>query len=464
MLHPPGRSISPSDSTGAIGTDRYVELVNQRFGVYDRAGAVMARGTLADLAGLPGANLLDSEVIWDPDQGRFFYSMIDTNKQFTSNQLAFGFSKSNLPDVDGWCTYASGFGAYGADFPDYPRLGDTADFILIGADRFGIRRRHRLGADLAWYSKPPAGPISTCPDLSSFSTGLFADLRDAGGHKVGTPVPANQIDARGIGAILCAVNGNQVPDADFLTLLTVTKDPISGLAVLGPPRSVSVPLTYSPPPPAPQGGTSFLIETLEGRLSQAVAAVDPAHPDPRTGAPRLAVWTQHTVAASAGGLGSEVRWYEVDPTSATLLQNGIVQSPDLHVFNGAISSDRQVNGSTARFGTGMAVGFNTSSANADVAIQMVSKVGDGLQSPFVLIAQSPGPNVDRTCSHQGLEDVCRWGDFAGASPDPVAAPQADVGSVWFTNTYNQASPDDQGIDWLTWNFGAVPISPFGHRP
>jgi putative pyrroloquinoline-quinone-binding quinoprotein len=83
MLDPPGRNIAPSDSTGAIGPDRYVEVVNQRFGVYDRSGGLVAKGPLTKLAGLPNANLLDSMVIWDPDQDRFFYSMIDTNAGFT---------------------------------------------------------------------------------------------------------------------------------------------------------------------------------------------------------------------------------------------------------------------------------------------------------------------------------------------------------------------------------------------
>lgn len=462
MLNPPGRNIAPSDSTGAIGTDRYVELVNQRFGVYDRTGGLASSGALTELAGLPDANLLDPQVIWDPDQNRFFYSMIDTNRDFTSNQLAFGFSKTNLPDIDGWCTYTSAFGAYGADFPDYPRLGDSRDFVLIGIDRFGIGRRHRLGADLAWYQKPPAGPITTCPAASSFATGLFSDLRDVDGHRVGTPVPANQIDSRGTGVVVCTANRTQV-SADFITVFSVSREPTSGQAVLGAPRSTAVPLSYAPPPAAPQAGTAYKIETLDGRLTQAVSAVDPSLGAGAL-ASKVAVWTQHTVEASTGGLGSEIRWYEIDAGSATLLQSGIVQSPDLYVYNGAVSPDRQVQGSSSRFGRSMALGFNTSSPTTDIAIQMVSKVGTGPQSPFVMVEQSPGPDVDHTCSDHG-EGVCRWGDFAGASPDPVGTPGARVGSVWFTDTYNRASPDDDGIDWLTWNWSAVPAAgPQGLQP
>ncbi len=256
-----------------------------------------------------------------------------------------------------------------------------------------------------------------------------------------------------MGYILGTVNTKLVPEANSLTVVTVSKDPGSGAAVFGPPVTIPVDLPFSVPPPAPQAGTTAVLETLDARLTQAVAAVDPARVDPRTGTPMVAVWTQHTVGASAGGLGSEIRWYEVNPVTATLFQSGIVQSPSLFVFNGAISPDRMLNGPTAVFGSDMVLGFDTSSASADVAIQMVSKVGVGAQSTFVLLAQSPGPNVDRTCAR---ESSCRWGDFSGAAPDPAASARATVGAVWLTNTYNEASHGDRRIDWLTWNWAARP--------
>src|SRR5690242_14521955 len=41
-------SVSPSDSTGAIGTTRYVELVNDQFAIYDRTNTTaLSSGTLA---------------------------------------------------------------------------------------------------------------------------------------------------------------------------------------------------------------------------------------------------------------------------------------------------------------------------------------------------------------------------------------------------------------------------------
>ncbi len=80
----------PSDSTGAIGTTRYVELVNQKFAIYSRTSNVpLSTGTLAGLTGAAaGANVFDPQVIWDPSTNRFFY-VTDTVFSDTDNRLGF---------------------------------------------------------------------------------------------------------------------------------------------------------------------------------------------------------------------------------------------------------------------------------------------------------------------------------------------------------------------------------------
>jgi hypothetical protein len=78
---------------------------------------------------------------------------------------------------------------------------------------------------------------------------------------------------------------------------------------------------------------------------------------------------------------------------------------------------------------------------------MVSKVGAGAQSAFVVVKQSTVADNDFTCS------PCRWGDYSGASPDP-AAPLADPkGKVWLANQWlnGTGSPN-----WRTWIAGATP--------
>jgi hypothetical protein len=230
----------------------------------------------------------------------------------------------------------------------------------------------------------------------------------------------------------------------------VQPDPTTGLPVLSVAVRLSVPF-YSVPADAPQAGTTAsgqpapLLDTLSGKLTQAYAAVDP-----RLG--HMVIWTAHAVF---GGAGSEVRWYEIDPSGPSLEQSGMVTDPDTFYFFGSLAPDRAVDEGSARFGSNMVLGFNQSSATMDVQIAMVSKVGAENQSLPVVVKTSPGPYVTADCFTND-RGACRWGDYSSASPDPTPGKNVKTGRVWLTNEWNIASPDDNDIDWRTWNWMAVP--------
>ena len=176
-------------------------------------------------------------------------------------------------------------------------------------------------------------------------------------------------------------------------------------------------------------------------LTQAVSARDPSNGN------QLGMWTQHAVAGAAG---ARVRWYEINPAVPTVLRAGRASHLSLFAFNAAISPDRAVRGDTSLFGDSMAMTYNTSSASTPPAIVAVSKVGDSPQSDPVTIVTSPNPDVGFDCVE--LEGKCRWGDYAGATPDPLPA----VGSrVWFSNMYNEGTSTTQST-WTTRNFAVTP--------
>jgi hypothetical protein len=155
-----------------------------------------------------------------------------------------------------------------------------------------------------------------------------------------------------------------------------------------------------------------------------------------------------------GGGGSEVRWYEIDVANAALFQNGAVTDPALYSFNGAVSSDRAAGGTVHGFGSAMVVGFTTSSSSTFPAIQMVSKIGTNPQSSFVLVQQSPGPDEGFDCF---VLQRCRWGDYGGASPDPlVPTVRTQTGAVWLTNEWVNGQTDPINATWRTWNWKARP--------
>jgi hypothetical protein len=203
---------------------------------------------------------------------------------------------------------------------------------------------------------------------------------------------------------------------------------------------VTIPIApYSMPASAPQPGTSATLDTLDTRFRHAVAGADPL-------LGTTAVWTSHAVF---GGAGSEERWYEISTGGTpSLAQAGSASSPTQYVWNGGIAPDRASDGTTGAYGSDMVLGFNTSSNSDFPAIQMVSKKGTSGQSPWVLVRQSPGSNEDDSCG-----PTCRWGDYSGASADPLIAAG---GRVWLSGEWNILGASTTDKDWRTWNWEATP--------
>jgi hypothetical protein len=427
---------TPSDSTGAIGTSRYIELVNDQFGIYDRVGNSINTGGLNALT-QDSNTLTDPQIIWDYSTNRFYYVILDES----NDHLEIGFSKSNSPSSGskGFCHYDVDFG-FGSTFPDFPKLGDTSNYLMIGVNAF---TGTNSAAVVAWLDKPVSqkGAITTCPSGSSIAGGQITSFNNADGSPAFTPVPSHQIDPSTQGYILTT---RDISDGSAETYVSLWKvSPGTGAPSVVGPYTVTVP-SFSIPPDAPQQGGNPL-DTSDTRLTQAVTAFDPAHNG-------TAIWTQHTVATS-DNTASQVDWYEIDPQALTLYQGGNVQEANAFVFNGAIAPDRQRNGSTFGFGEDMGLTFNVSSAQSYVSIGMVTKDGPTKQSAIQLIQSSTGDDGDGCFTSQSPDD-CRWGDYPGASPDPLAQ-----GMVWFTNMWVKSTL--LGTKWSTWNWDATVAPPGG---
>src|SRR5262249_6903816 len=155
---------------GAVGTTRFINFINSKFQIFDRTVSPptsLSTGTLASLAQVGQTQLLfDPYIVWDPGTSRFYYSMGNWVSSSPENyQIAWGYSKTGSPSAAAdWCHYTTDFGVYGlsANFPDYDKLGDTKDFLLIGINNYPHLQTY-AGADVAWIAKPPSG--QTClPD------------------------------------------------------------------------------------------------------------------------------------------------------------------------------------------------------------------------------------------------------------------------------------------------------------
>jgi hypothetical protein len=428
---------TPSDSTGAIGTTRYIELINSRFAIYSRtSNTPLATGTLGQLGGDAAGDTFDPQIIWDPTTSRFYYAMDDIVSP-SSNLVLFGWSKTATPaSAADFCKFQTSFGVA---FPDFPKLGDTADFLVVGINRFSNNSRNGtfVSTDMLAFAKPAPGTACTSP-----ATGVIVqNLKDAAGRQTFTAVPANQIDSSSTGY---AVARARALPATILALYRITKNANGTANIQQTGTNVSVP-SYTFPASAPSPGVTQKIDTADARPTQAVLAVDPAR-----GASAVALWTQHTVN---GGAGARVRWYEINPVTHATFQTGAVAPSGLFAFNAAISPDRQVNGTTARFGSNMLLDFNTSSPSANPAIKAVSKIGTAAVSAPLTIKTSAAGYRDFACTSAG--SICRWGDYAAATPDPATAAGATRGVVWGTSQWN-ISPAGTSVPWRTQNFALTP--------
>lgn len=416
---------APPDETSAVGTGRYIELVNSNFAIYNKTGNTpVGQGSLNALVNASsGVDVFDPQIMWDAQTNRFYYAA-DAVVSDTNNRIAFGWSKTANPtSASDWCKYSVGFGSL---FPDYPKLGDSKSFLIVGSNLFN--GNPFVGSDIMAISKPGAG--STCPAPPSLDDRVIN-----GGF---TPTPANEIDTNATGWVVAIALTNP---ASSLKLYKVTRGSTGNPVIQTSPTNMTVP-SYDVPPNAPQTGSINKLDTADGRNTQAVAAIDSGRGN------QFALWTQHTVK---GGAGAEVRWYEINPATHALIQSGKATNSSLFEFNGAISPNRQVNGSTKSGGSSMVLNFNTSSSATKPGIRMVSKVGTNAQSGQIVVKSSPGQLSGFDCD--ATSHFCRWGDYAGATPDPSTANR-----IWNVSQFAVGSGSSTlgNATSRTWNFVAKP--------
>ena len=400
---------TPPDTTGAAGPSHYTEITNESVAVYSRSNAAtLATAGLDTFLGAPGNEVTDPQLIWDDQTGRWYYAALDATSG--SEALLFGWSRSADPTnlATGWCRFAiptTGF------LDDFPKLGDDDGHLIIGANRFDTGPPETFtGATVVAVDKPASG--TTCPGAGP-SFQRFTPTTS--GAPAFTPVPANTTDAPSSGYVVAAEqsgSGGSHLEVWHLSGSSLVRD---GTIAVTP---------YAVPANAPQASSPNLLDTSDARLTQAIARVDPA-----TGS--RAVWTQHTVDGPAGR--SVVRWYELLPGQLVARQTGTVGEGADFAFNGAISP--------ASDGASAMINYNTSGTASLPRVLARTRRGSsppGQMSDPVELATSSSPYDDFSCS------PCRWGDYAGAVPDPV-----DPSVVWGTNEYSA------GATWTSRNFAIV---------
>jgi hypothetical protein len=390
---------TPSDSTVAVSPTRVVEWVNERYGVYDKSLSLKSSGTLPSITGQ--GSTFDPQVIWDGATNRFyFFADTQVNAGNGNYGLAYGFSKT--PSGTTWCSYNIN---YGTTLPDQPKIGDTKHFWFAGINQYPNGKKWS-DTRIVSAQKPPKGKITTCPTVPAATSNAITNstgslLFNASGVRQDDP-----------GTKGYAITNDAYLGSTNLELIAM-RETSTGLSVNTVAKAIPIG-AFTFPADAPQPNGRF-VDTIDPRTTLSQSAIDP-----RFGANMI--WTTFN---AGGDAGSQVDWFEVNPSTLAVAQQGTAADPGLYVFNGAIAPDRVVQGSTTAFGSNMVLIYSTSSGTATPAVVAVSKIGAGAQSAPVTLKTSSGSDIDFTCS--GVGSTCRWGDYAGAVSDIAAPANGDRG-------------------------------------
>jgi hypothetical protein len=386
---------SPPDSTGAIGPNNYVEMVNSAIAVRNRNLALVSTSSLRDWVGVTAdtpanASFCDPQVQWDPAAGRWFYAFILCNPFTSYQEIDFGWSKTANPAdlVSGWCSF---YFETTSDLWDFPKLGHNSRYMIIGVNDYAGGTSF-VGSFLFWIAKPASGATTCAPPPINGSPFL---VNGDGLTETFTPVPVNTVTGATDGYVV----SSYYPGTG-IHKLAVWHLNSSGVLFQSPDVDIAA---YAFPASAPELGSTNTIDTGDGRLTQAVG-------DATNG-----IWTQHTVDGPGGR--SIVRWYELKLSGGILIltQQGDIASPTDFVFNGAISPRADA--------AGAAVIYNRSSLTIDpviaAQIRLTATPLGSMEHGELVLGASAAADTDYACNNPNVGDPCRWGDYAGATPDPV---------------------------------------------
>jgi outer membrane protein assembly factor BamB len=440
-----GANLAPPDTTGAIGPNDYVEMDNSMIAVYDRNLGLVTETSLTLWLGASSLiEYCDPQILWDQLAQRWFYFFLFCNPALGSEDFHYGWSKSADPTNlstgvgAGWCHFVHATPNF---FEDYPKLGHDNNFLITGTNEFDDTNPDPnalpVTANVWVIPKPPAGTITTCSSTGTARSLVSSrPLRNADASMTFTPVAANTIDSS-LGYVLSA----HLPTGVAASKLMVWH--VSGTTLATATLVADGDINVNPfnfPANVPDGTNT--LDASDTRLTQAVARFD-------VYAGAEAVWTQHTIDDPLGSGRSVVRWYELLPAGLQARQQANVSDAVDWVFNAAISP--------AADGYDAVINYNRGGGNSGADHPVIAARSRRNPDPLstlgaeIVLGTSAAADVDGTCTAPGGGPPCRWGDYAGASPDPV-----NTNVVWGSNQADGPQPGGGFAQWTTRNFALIP--------
>lgn len=396
----PNRGVSPSDSTGDVGPNHYVQWANLRFAVYAlRRDPVTRRITGFDLApgfpkngnavwqgfGGPCETYNDGDPIVQYDQ--LADRWVLTQFAVTSAPYTQCVAVSTTPDPTG--TYHRYSYSYGADFNDYPKMSVWPNGYYITYNM--IRSRRAAGSHVCAFERAkmlagaPARQVCARTPKAYWSL-LPADLE-------GTRQPASPEAA----LPLMSMHPFSVHYWRYQVNWAAGTGTLTGPATL-PVAAFERACIFC----IPQPGTTQQLQSMSDRLMYRLSY--------RNFGTHESLVVNHAVSASGG---SGIRWYELRNAPGQTLSTAAPVVHQQGTF--APSGDHRWMGSIAMDKTGgVAVGYNISNATT---------IRPSIRYAYRAPTDPPGLLGGETQALAGTgsqtSPVNRWGDYSTLAVDPV---------------------------------------------
>ncbi|HEV8579257.1 MAG TPA: proprotein convertase P-domain-containing protein [Thermoanaerobaculia bacterium] len=441
-----GGRVMPPDTVGDVGPNHYVQMVNNLFRVFDKAGnpltAKLTIGSLFVGAGISAAcantNDGDPIVLYDPLADRWLMSQFCTVANPNNHQLI-AISKTSDP---AGAYYLYDFMMPNNKFNDYPKFGvwtdayymtdnqfNQAGTAFLGAGAFAFDRAKMLAGD------PTASYIyfdveNGNPDIGGM---LPTDLDGLTPPPAGTPNYFVYFTADEFGDPSDALRVFEFhPNFATPAASTFTERADSPILVAAfDPRSPSGRDDIEQPPPATSGA---FLDGIMDRLMFRLAY--------RSFGTYEALVVTHTVNVSGvspttpANLRAGIRYYELRRN----LPGGTFTVNEQATFAPADGLERWM-GSAAMDGSGnLAVGYSASSLTSFPSMRYAGRLatdppGGLTQGETVMVAGTGAQTATQS----------RWGDYSALSVDPD-----DDCTFWFTSEYyTAASAATSSFGWVT---------------
>jgi hypothetical protein len=407
---------APPDTNGAVGATQYVQWVNTAFAVYDKTTGSIVLGPVAGntlWAGFVGGcqdNSGDPVVQYDKANNRWIFTQFSVSTAPYLQCVAV----STTSDARGpYNRYAYSFGA---QFPDYPKLGVWPDGYYMSFNIFtnGSTWAGAKVCALDGSAMRAGTPASMeCFQLTtSYGSLLPSDLDGTNPAPTGSPDYFMNFGSNSLNLWKF--------HADFGTPLNATFTGPTNIPVAAFSAACSGGGACIPQP-----GTSNRLDSLGDRLMYRLA-----YRNLGNGVESLLVNHSVTVSGNRRSSLTGVRWYEIRTPNGTptVYQQGTFAPDSTSRWMGSIAMDKVGD---------IALGYSASSGSVYPSIRYTGRV----QNDPLGLGKMEAENSILAGSFSQTGTLHRWGDYSAMTVDPV-----DDCTFWYTNEY---LPANGSFNWST---------------